>query len=54
MPDELKQAFMADAVGALFEPVFYEHPIHFLVPLSLKKPSAISLQPSDKSKDHQL
>ena len=35
MPDDLKQAFMADAGAALFEPVFYEHPIHFLVPLTV-------------------
>jgi len=26
---------MADAGAALFEPVFYEHPIHFLVPLTV-------------------
>ena len=52
MPDDLKQAFMADAGAALFEPVFYEHPIHFLVPLSLKQPSAVSRQPSDKSNSH--
>jgi len=32
--------------------VFYEHPIHFLVPLSLKQPSAVSRQPSDKSNSH--
>jgi Fe-S-cluster containining protein len=35
MPLSLKHAFMADAGGALFEPVFYEHPIHYLLPLSL-------------------
>lgn len=34
MPDELRRAFMADAGGALFEPVFYEHPIHYLLPLT--------------------
>lgn len=31
MPAELKRAFMADSDGALFEPVFHEHPIHWLV-----------------------
>ena len=36
MPDTLKRAFMADADGALFEPVFYEHPIHYLVPVTLR------------------
>jgi hypothetical protein len=25
---------MADADAAVFEPVFYEHPIHYLLPLS--------------------
>lgn len=34
MPDALRLAFMADASGAVFEPVFYEHPIHYLLPLS--------------------
>jgi Fe-S-cluster containining protein len=34
MPDELKRAFMADAVGAVAEPGFYDHPVHYLVPLS--------------------
>jgi Fe-S-cluster containining protein len=34
MPDELRQAFMADAGGALFEPMFYQHPIHYLLPLT--------------------
>lgn len=34
MPDELRRAFMADAVGAVFEPTFYEHPIHYLMPLT--------------------
>jgi Fe-S-cluster containining protein len=34
MPDELRRAFMADAGGALFEPVFYDHPIHYLLPLT--------------------
>ena len=36
MPDALKRAFMADADGALFEPVFYEHPIYYLVPVTLQ------------------
>ncbi len=35
MPDELKRAFMADAAGAAFEPVFYRHPIHYLLPVTL-------------------
>jgi Fe-S-cluster containining protein len=35
MPDPLRRAFMADAGGAVFEPVFYEHPIHYLLPLTL-------------------
>jgi Fe-S-cluster containining protein len=34
MPDHLRRAFMADAGGALFEPVFYDHPIHYLLPLT--------------------
>lgn len=34
MPDDLRRAFMADADGAVFEPVFYEHPIHYLLPLT--------------------
>ena len=34
MPAELRRSFMADADGAVFEPVFYEHPIHYLVPLT--------------------
>lgn len=34
MPADLKRAFMADADGALFEPVFYDHPIHYLLPLT--------------------
>lgn len=34
MPDTLRQAFMADAAGAVFEPTFYEHPIHYLLPLT--------------------
>jgi Fe-S-cluster containining protein len=37
MPLALKQSFMADAGGAVFEPVFYEHPIHYLLPLSLSE-----------------
>ncbi len=35
MPIGLKQSFMADADGAVFEPEFYRHPIHFLLPVSL-------------------
>jgi Fe-S-cluster containining protein len=34
MPDGLRRAFMADAVGALFEPTFHEHPVHYLLPLT--------------------
>lgn len=34
MPDDLRRAFMADAAGAVFEPVFYQHPIHYLLPLT--------------------
>jgi Fe-S-cluster containining protein len=34
MPDELRRSFMADADAAVFEPVFYEHPIHYLLPLT--------------------
>lgn len=34
MPDELRRSFMADADAAVFEPVFYDHPIHFLLPLT--------------------
>jgi len=34
MPDELRHSFMADADAAVFEPVFYNHPIHYLSPLS--------------------
>lgn len=34
MPDDLRRAFMADAEGAVFEPTFYEHPIHYLLPLT--------------------
>jgi Fe-S-cluster containining protein len=34
MPDSLRRAFMADADGAVFEPTFYEHPIHYLLPLT--------------------
>jgi hypothetical protein len=37
MPLALKQSFMADAGGAVFEPVFYEHPIHYLLPLTLSE-----------------
>jgi hypothetical protein len=25
---------MSDAVGAVFEPEFYDHPIHYLLPLT--------------------
>jgi len=35
MPEELRQAFMADAGDAAFEPVFYESPIHYLLPLTV-------------------
>lgn len=34
MPDELRRSFMSDADAAVFEPVFYEHPIHYLLPLT--------------------
>lgn len=34
LPDGLRRAFMADAEGAVFEPTFYEHPIHYLLPLT--------------------
>ena len=34
MPNQLRRAFMADAGGALFEPEFYDHPIHYLLPLT--------------------
>jgi Fe-S-cluster containining protein len=34
MPDELRRSFMADADAMVFEPVFYDHPIHFLLPLT--------------------
>jgi hypothetical protein len=34
MPAELRRSFMEDADGAVFEPVFYDHPIHYLVPLT--------------------
>jgi Fe-S-cluster containining protein len=37
LPDELRLAFMADAAGALFEPEFYDHPIHYLLPLTPPK-----------------
>lgn len=37
MPDELRRAFMSDAVGAVFEPEFYDHPIHYLLPLTPPK-----------------
>ena len=35
MPPDLKLAFMSDADGAVFEPEFYRHPIHYLLPVSL-------------------
>jgi Fe-S-cluster containining protein len=34
MPDELRRSFMADADAAVFEPVFYQHPVYYLLPLS--------------------
>jgi len=34
LPTELREAFMGDAEGAVFEPTFYEHPIHYLLPLT--------------------
>lgn len=34
MPDDLKRAFMADATGAVAEPGFYDHPVHYLLPLT--------------------
>jgi Fe-S-cluster containining protein len=34
MPLELKQALVADAAGAVAEPVFYRYPIHWLLPVS--------------------
>lgn len=33
MPLDLKRAFMADAEGAVYEPEFYRHPIHYLLPV---------------------
>jgi Fe-S-cluster containining protein len=38
MPDPLKRSLLADAAGAVFEPVFYRHPIHYLVPVTLREP----------------
>jgi len=38
MPQALKEAFVADAVGAVYEAEFYRHPIHYLLPLSLALP----------------
>ena len=35
MPADLKEAFIADAAGAVYEPEFYRHPIHYLLPLTL-------------------
>ncbi len=35
MPLQLKRSFLADADGAVFEPEFYRHPIHYLLPVSL-------------------
>lgn len=40
LPDHLRRAFMADAEGAVFEPVFYEHPVHYLLPLSPASPAS--------------
>ncbi|HWA57206.1 MAG TPA: YkgJ family cysteine cluster protein [Gemmatimonadales bacterium] len=37
LPDQLRRAFVADAAGAVFEPVFYDHPIHYLLPLTLPR-----------------
>jgi len=34
MPLELKQALVADAAGAVAEPVFYRYPIHWLLPVT--------------------
>jgi Fe-S-cluster containining protein len=38
MSDELRRSFMSDADAAVFEPVFYEHPIHYLLPLTPPAP----------------
>ena len=35
MPLELKRSFMDDAAGAVYEPEFYRHPIHYLLPVTL-------------------
>lgn len=45
MPDELRRAFMADAGGAVFEPVFYQHPIHYLLPVTQPLPQSRSSPP---------
>jgi hypothetical protein len=34
MPLELKQALVADAAGAVAEPVFYRYKIHWLLPVT--------------------
>jgi Fe-S-cluster containining protein len=34
MPVELKRSLVADAAGAVAEPVFYRYPIHWLLPVS--------------------
>ncbi len=39
LPEDLRRAFMADAEGAVFEPTFYEHPIHYLLPLTPPRPA---------------
>jgi Fe-S-cluster containining protein len=36
MPLALKQSFMEDADAAVFEPEFYRHPIHFLLPVGVE------------------
>ncbi|MBK8006242.1 MAG: YkgJ family cysteine cluster protein [Gemmatimonadetes bacterium] len=34
MPDDLRRAFMDDAGAAVAEPGFYDHPVHYLLPLT--------------------
>jgi Fe-S-cluster containining protein len=47
MPEELRRAFMADAVGAVFEPAFYQYPVHYLLPLTVPaRESGVSRQES--------